>query len=80
MRGRFVLCRRTRAWQILDGLRGRGESWERRVLRRASAKRLRVETPATDGAGREPVLRRVARIAGRVWAAVPSVADRSSVE
>jgi glycosyl transferase family 2 len=48
LRGRFLLCRRVRAWQVLDGARGRGAVYERRVLRRAAARRLRVELP-TDG-------------------------------
>jgi glycosyltransferase involved in cell wall biosynthesis len=42
---RYLLCRRTRVWQVLDAIRGRGAVFERRFLRRATMRRLRVETP-----------------------------------
>lgn len=57
---RYVLCRRTRAWRVLDSMRGRGEVFERRFMRRAIARRLRVEVPPRPGAGaRHTPLRRV---------------------
>jgi len=46
--GRFSLARRTRTWQVVDGLRGRAESFERRLRRRARRRGLRVEGAMGD--------------------------------
>lgn len=51
--GRYVLCRRTRAWRVLDAVRGRGDAFERRFLRRARTRGLRVETPPRPSASRD---------------------------
>jgi len=50
IRGRFLACRRSRAWKLLAEVRGRGESYQRRLLRRAGARRLHV----TEWIGGEP--------------------------
>lgn len=42
--GRYLVCRRMKVWELLDGVRGRGAAFERRFLRRARAQDLRVET------------------------------------
>ncbi len=46
--GRFALARRTRAWKALDGVRGRGDDFERSLRRRARRHRLRVEGAMGD--------------------------------
>jgi hypothetical protein len=46
--GRFTLARRTRAWQAIDGLRGRGDRFEHRLRRRARRRGLRVEGAMGD--------------------------------
>jgi glycosyltransferase involved in cell wall biosynthesis len=45
VRGRYLLCRRTRAWNVLDEVLGRGHAYERRFVRRARLSRLRVVAP-----------------------------------
>jgi hypothetical protein len=45
---RFTLAKRTRAWSAIDGLRGRGASFERRVRRRARFRGLTVESALGD--------------------------------
>lgn len=50
--GRYVLCRRTRAWPVLAALRGRGDAFERRLLRRAYRRGLVVETLPRPASGR----------------------------
>lgn len=50
--GRYVVCRRTRVWHILDAVRGRGGCYQRRFSRRAAAERLKVERPARPAASR----------------------------
>lgn len=49
--GRFLVGRRMRLAPVLHGLRGTGPAFERRVLRRARAHHLRVETPPRPRAG-----------------------------
>lgn len=51
MEGRYVVCRRTRVWRVLDAIRGRAGTFERRFLRRAAALRLRVQTPHGPASG-----------------------------
>ncbi|MBI4511066.1 MAG: hypothetical protein HY698_15645 [Deltaproteobacteria bacterium] len=43
LEGRYVLCRRTRTWRALEGIRGRGTTFERRLVRRAAVRGLRIE-------------------------------------
>jgi glycosyltransferase involved in cell wall biosynthesis len=50
IRGRFLACRRSRVWKLLGEVRGRGETYQRRILRKAAARRLHV----TQWAGGEP--------------------------
>ena len=45
--GRFFVCRRTRVWRCLDGIRGRGDTFARRFLRRARGNGITVETLPT---------------------------------
>ena len=53
--GRFLACRRSRAWKLLAEVRGRGAVYERRLLRRASARKLHVTEWRS---GEPPPLRR----------------------
>jgi len=84
--GRFTLARRTRAWQAVDGLRGRTETFEARLRRRARRRGLRVEgamgdfhahlmsaRPASAGAPRAALW---ARVRGRYLAAHPAPRKR----
>jgi hypothetical protein len=48
--GRYVLCRRARVWRIVDRVRGRGTTYERRLIKRAHKRRLIVEVAPTAGA------------------------------
>jgi glycosyltransferase involved in cell wall biosynthesis len=45
---RFTLARRTRAWNAVDGLRGRGVHFETRLRRRARFRGLHVESALGD--------------------------------
>jgi hypothetical protein len=50
--GRFLVCRRTRVWTLLDDARGRGDVFARRLVRRARSRRLKVEgLPETASSG-----------------------------
>jgi hypothetical protein len=60
IKGRFLLVRRTRAWRALDAVRGRGDVFERRFVRRAVAHRLVVESPPAVAPPR--FTRRMARV------------------
>jgi hypothetical protein len=55
IRGRFLACRRSRAWKLLAEVRGRGATYERRLLARASSRRLHVTEWSS---GEPPPLRR----------------------
>jgi hypothetical protein len=56
--GRYVVCRRTRAWRALAGARGRGALYEHRLARSAARHDLRVEGPANPAAeGWRPLVR-----------------------
>jgi glycosyltransferase involved in cell wall biosynthesis len=62
---RFLVCRRTRVWALLDDARGRGDVFARRLVRRARSRRLKVEglpAPASktpQSGGRVPARPRV---------------------
>jgi hypothetical protein len=45
---RFTVAKRTRAWSAVDGLRGRGATFETRLRRRARFRGLRVESALGD--------------------------------
>ncbi len=48
--GRFIVCRRTQSWRVLEETRGRGVAYERRFTRRALARGLRVTMPGGQSA------------------------------
>lgn len=51
---RFVVAHRTRSWPALDGIRGSGHQFQRRLVRRARGRRLAVEPRGAGGRGRAP--------------------------
>ena len=50
--GRFLVCRRTRVWTLLENARGRGDVFARRLLRRARLRRLKVEAGSKPAGGK----------------------------
>jgi hypothetical protein len=67
--GRFLVCRRTKVWALLEHARGRGDTFARRLVRRARLRGLKVETPPhtasrTSGGGK-----RLARLLGTLSSA-----------
>jgi hypothetical protein len=49
VRGRFIVCKRARGIGFLEGLTGRGATFERRLLRRAQRRQLAVEAYEVGG-------------------------------
>lgn len=48
----FAVAHRTRSWPALDGIRGSGDRFHRRLVRRARTRRLAVEPRAQRAGGR----------------------------
>lgn len=63
---RFVVCHRTRALSAIDGLRGAGSAFQRRLLKRSLGRDLAVEQQVIGGArGRfAPSERAISRLLG----------------
>jgi hypothetical protein len=64
--GRFLVCRRTRVWTLLEHARGRGDAFARRLLRRARTRGLKIET--TNGERRRGA-KRLTRLIGSLTSA-----------
>jgi glycosyltransferase involved in cell wall biosynthesis len=45
LEGRWIACRRTRSWQVVDKLRGRDRAIEKRFVRCAARAGLRLDLP-----------------------------------
>jgi hypothetical protein len=62
--GRFLVCRRTKVWTLLEHARGRGDVFSRRLIRRAKGRGLKVETSDRPGGSK-----RISRLIGSLTSA-----------
>jgi hypothetical protein len=76
---RFAICHRTRCLPILDGAKGKGAAFERRLVRRAQQRRLAVETQVLGG-GSSGGLRVGRRLGERPWTRVFGVIAPARVD
>jgi hypothetical protein len=63
--GRFIVCRRTQAWRVLEETRGRGLVYERKFVKRGQQRGLRIETPGGPSMTSTSALHRVAAMLRR---------------